>query len=155
MGGLSLDIRALDRRGYRESLSHQERLVAARLSGDIGDQLLLTEHDPVVTVGRGGDLDQLRVGEARLTAEGIGLYQVDRGGGASLNGRVVCALGDRGIGRASHPQGRHDDGNELQGLESPRIHGDSSSFQGKRHKHIQYNILEGLYHLGKKTGETA
>ena len=43
----------LGRVRYAEALALQERLLEARVRGEIGDTLLLLEHEPVVTLGRG------------------------------------------------------------------------------------------------------
>ena len=43
----------LGRVRYAEALALQERLLEARVAGEIGDTVLLLEHDPVVTL-RGG-----------------------------------------------------------------------------------------------------
>ena len=40
---------------YREALALQKRLVAERAAGTSGDRLLLLEHPPVLTLGRGAD----------------------------------------------------------------------------------------------------
>src|SRR5450759_6025622 len=45
----------LGRTAYRDAWDLQHRLVAARYAGRIGDQLLLLEHDPVLTLGRNSD----------------------------------------------------------------------------------------------------
>lgn len=53
---------------------------------DRADHLLLMEFDPVVTIGRGGALDQLKVGADRLEKRGIKLVFCERGGGATFHG---------------------------------------------------------------------
>ena len=42
----------LGRIGYREAWQLQKELVEQRADGEIGDRLLLLEHDPVLTLGR-------------------------------------------------------------------------------------------------------
>ena len=71
---------------YRWALQLQERLVAARQREAVGDLLLLVEHRPVITFGRGGGAEDLRVPEATLHRQGISLIQTDRGGRATYHG---------------------------------------------------------------------
>ena len=44
-----LDVRRLGRTSYEEAYDLQKELVEARVEDRIGDVLILTEHDPVVT----------------------------------------------------------------------------------------------------------
>jgi lipoate-protein ligase B len=71
---------------YAEALALQERLVDARRRGAGPDRLLLLEHPPVVTLGRGFRGASLRVREAELARRGIGLFRVARGGDATFHG---------------------------------------------------------------------
>jgi len=48
--------------------------------------LLLLEHPPVVTLGRGAHEENLRVPRARLVAEGVELHEVSRGGDVTWHG---------------------------------------------------------------------
>jgi lipoyl(octanoyl) transferase len=48
-----LAVRDLGRMPYRAAWALQKELVEARLAGDAPDTLLLVEHEPVITVGRG------------------------------------------------------------------------------------------------------
>ena len=57
---------------YATALALQERLVEARIAGAIEDCLLLLEHPPVVTLGRGAKRDHLLVSEELLASEGVG-----------------------------------------------------------------------------------
>jgi lipoyl(octanoyl) transferase len=75
----TLEVRRLGRTPYAEAHALQEELVAARLRGDVGDLLLLTEHDPVITVGRGRG-PELAQGCA------IPVIEVERGGEATYHG---------------------------------------------------------------------
>lgn len=66
---------------YVAALSWQRRLQVARQAKIIPDTLLLLEHTPVVTVGRGSrDLTDLTAGEDGLASRGIALAMTDRGG---------------------------------------------------------------------------
>lgn len=93
---------------YRLALRLQERLVAARQRGAVGDLLLLVQHPPVVTLGRGSGADDLRVREALLRRLGVGLVQTDRGGRATYHGPgqlVVYPI--LKLGTPAHPYDPH------------------------------------------------
>ena len=65
----------------------QTRLVAARREGILDrDIMLLTEHQPVFTLGRRGGLDNLMVPTAYLDGAGIPVFQVERGGNITYHG---------------------------------------------------------------------
>ena len=71
---------------YKESWRLQENLAMARASGAIGDTLLMLQHPPVITVGRGGgDKDVLATAPA-LRQLGIRVLPTDRGGRATYHG---------------------------------------------------------------------
>lgn len=71
---------------YRWALSLMERLAEARRQDQIGDLILLVEHPPVITLGRGGGSEDLRVSEEELSRKGVGLFQTERGGRATYHG---------------------------------------------------------------------
>ena len=71
---------------YDEAYLRQKAWVGERISGRASDRLVLVEHPPVVTIGRSGSTEDLRVPEATLHEEGIALKQVDRGGMATFHG---------------------------------------------------------------------
>jgi lipoyl(octanoyl) transferase len=65
----------------------QTRLVAARRNGILDcDAILLTEHQPVFTLGRRGGLDNLIASVACLDEVGVPLFQVERGGSITYHG---------------------------------------------------------------------
>jgi lipoate-protein ligase B len=74
-----LEVRRLGRTAYPDAHALQKRLVEERLRGEIGDQLVLTEHEPVVTLGRGADA-------AAFAALDLPVVQVERGGDATYHG---------------------------------------------------------------------
>lgn len=76
----------LGRVRYAEALALQERLVEARVRGAIGDTLLLLEHDPVVTLGRGAHEENLLVPRDRLATLGVDLHETARGGDFTFHG---------------------------------------------------------------------
>jgi lipoyl(octanoyl) transferase len=76
----------LGRVRYAEALALQERLLEERVRGAIDDTLLLLEHDPVVTLGRGAREENVLVSRARLTALGVDLHETGRGGDVTYHG---------------------------------------------------------------------
>jgi lipoate-protein ligase B len=78
-----LQARWLGRCAYSEALARQEALVAAVAVGAAPEQILLLEHPPVYTLGRGADAVDLRDAPERL---GVPVFRVGRGGGATFHG---------------------------------------------------------------------
>ncbi|HWP35528.1 MAG TPA: lipoyl(octanoyl) transferase LipB, partial [Thermodesulfobacteriota bacterium] len=76
----------LGRIGYEEALALQRRLARARQAGAVPDLLLLCEHPPVVTLGRGGRPEHLLVPPAELVRRGIACVAVERGGDVTYHG---------------------------------------------------------------------
>ncbi len=93
----------LGRVPYREAWDLQHRLSAARADGRIGDQLLLLEHEAVLTIGRHGDAGHVRVPAPELQARGIELIRVERGGEVTYHGPgqlvayPIVSLTERGL----------------------------------------------------------
>jgi lipoyl(octanoyl) transferase len=52
----------------------------------VGDTLLLLEHDPVVTIGKGGDLAHVPGGAEALRARGVAFAETGRGGDVTYHG---------------------------------------------------------------------
>lgn len=65
---------------YEDAYRVQKDLVARRKLGEIDDSLIITEHHPVFTIGRTGNLANLLVDEAALGKAGMSVVRVDRGG---------------------------------------------------------------------------
>jgi len=74
-----LEVRRLGRTRYEEAHALQLELVDARSEGRTGDVLILTEHDPVVTVGRGARREE-------LGGLDVPIVEVERGGEATYHG---------------------------------------------------------------------
>jgi lipoyl(octanoyl) transferase len=91
----------LGRVPYRDAWELQHRLVAARRAGRIGDQLLLLEHDPVLTLGRHSDPSHVLAAPSDLAARGIEVIRTERGGEVTyhgpgqLTGYAIVKLADR------------------------------------------------------------
>lgn len=76
----------LGRIGYREAHALQKRLVGERADDRIGDQLLLSEHPAVLTLGRNSDPSHVLASPAELQARNIEVIQVERGGEVTYHG---------------------------------------------------------------------
>ena len=76
-----LEVRQIGFTPYREAHALQRRLLEQRVRGEIGDVLVLTEHEPVVTVGRGTPDD-----ERPAVWHGVDVVEVERGGEATYHG---------------------------------------------------------------------
>ncbi len=79
----------LDRLGtvaYEPTWELQEELATQRRERRIGDRLLLLEHFPVFTLGRGGDEANLLAPPERLREMGADLVRIDRGGDITFHG---------------------------------------------------------------------
>lgn len=88
MTGVSRTITAhwLGRIGYDEAHKLQEKLVAERIEGKIGDTLLLLEHDAVITLGRSAKSENVTVSEEERAVKGVELYETGRGGDVTYHG---------------------------------------------------------------------
>ena len=74
-------------RSYGEVLELQRRLCRARQSGHLADDLLLlVEHEPVVTLGRGTKATSLPMPPEAIRARGVEVFEVERGGDVTFHG---------------------------------------------------------------------
>lgn len=85
-GGRTLTVRWLGLTPYEEASALQRMLAEQLLAGQIGNQLLLLEHPPVYTMGRGGEARHLGAGPDALRAAGAEYHDVDRGGSVTFHG---------------------------------------------------------------------
>jgi lipoate-protein ligase B len=77
----------LGRRAYGEVLDLQRALARRRIAGEIGDDLLLlVEHEPIVTLGRGTRAASLPLPPAELARRGVDVVEVERGGDVTWHG---------------------------------------------------------------------
>jgi lipoyl(octanoyl) transferase len=75
------------RTSYADALARQTELQAARLAGAAPDTLVLTEHEPVFTVGlRTGAAKHLVWDAAMLSREGVVVHETNRGGDITYHG---------------------------------------------------------------------
>lgn len=84
--GRVLDIRTLGLVPYGEALELQRTLATERIAGHIPDTLLLLEHPPVVTLGRGWKASSLPLDPDALRARGIEVFDIERGGDVTYHG---------------------------------------------------------------------
>jgi lipoyl(octanoyl) transferase len=71
---------------YDNGMRLQQKLVEMRQRDEIVDQLLLLEHPPVITLGRGGDVRNLLASPDFLRAEGVRFFETTRGGDITYHG---------------------------------------------------------------------
>ena len=84
-GGI-LTVERLGTVAYRPTWELQDELADQRRGRRIGDRLLLLEHFPVYTIGRGGDASNLLATPERLREIGAELIRIDRGGDITYHG---------------------------------------------------------------------
>ena len=83
---IDFEARDLGRLGYREAWEMQRSVHAEVADGTRPPTLLLVEHDPVITFGRKGGREHLRVAEEALRARGFALHDIERGGDVTYHG---------------------------------------------------------------------
>ena len=71
---------------YLPTWELQDELADQRRGRRIGDRLLIVEHFPVYTIGRGGDEANLLASPQRLRELGAEYHRVDRGGDVTFHG---------------------------------------------------------------------
>jgi lipoyl(octanoyl) transferase len=82
-----LRARWLGRVAYRDAWALQQSLATARADGTLEeDQLLLLEHDPVLTLGRNASEAHVLALPALLAERGIEVLRVERGGEVTYHG---------------------------------------------------------------------
>lgn len=82
-----LSVLDLGRRRYGEVLDLQREMARQRLAGELQDDvLILVEHEPVVTLGRGTRATSLPVAVAELPSRGVEVFEVERGGDVTFHG---------------------------------------------------------------------
>jgi lipoyl(octanoyl) transferase len=71
---------------YENGMKLQQKLVELRQREEIDDQLLLLEHPAVITLGRGGKLDNLLATPELLASSGVRFFETTRGGDITYHG---------------------------------------------------------------------
>ncbi len=82
----------LGRMRYGDALALQERLVEARVRGEVEDTLLLLEHEPVITLGRGAHAQNVLATEEARALLGVDYFETGRGGDVTYHapGQLVA-----------------------------------------------------------------
>lgn len=81
-----LQVEWLGRMEYRAAWELQRERAARRLAGEIPDTLLLLEHPPTITLGRGAHAEHLIAEPEELARLGVAVVESDRGGDVTYHG---------------------------------------------------------------------
>ena len=81
-----INLLSLGRISYADGLAIQQRVIAARKAGEVGDTLLMLEHPPVLTLGRNARRENILASDELLRAKGVELFEVNRGGDVTYHG---------------------------------------------------------------------
>lgn len=82
----TLRVHRLGRVEYEDGLALQKGFFLARKGRSTGDTLLLLEHPPVLTLGRGGKGTNILASQEVLAAAGVRVHETDRGGDVTYHG---------------------------------------------------------------------
>ncbi len=82
----TLTVYRLGRVEYEDGLQLMKLFGEARRQGLCGDVLLLLEHPPVLTLGRAARRANIVASDERLAAEGVEIFETDRGGDVTYHG---------------------------------------------------------------------
>jgi len=81
-----LRVMDLGLREYERVWDLQKDLLKKRIAGEVMDTLILVEHPPVITLGRGASEEDILVSPEYLARRKISLFRVERGGKATFHG---------------------------------------------------------------------
>jgi lipoyl(octanoyl) transferase len=82
----SIEIIKLGTTDYRQAWDLQKRFFEKVVKERSQNYLILTEHHPVITIGKTGSLKNLLTKPAHLSSKGIELVEIDRGGDITFHG---------------------------------------------------------------------
>lgn len=88
----TIELLDLGLRPYAEVWSIQRERQRALIDGKGEEALIVCEHHPVITLGRSTKADSLLVARESLAANGVELFEVERGGDATFHapGQIVA-----------------------------------------------------------------
>jgi lipoyl(octanoyl) transferase len=81
----NLSIKDLGISDYGKTLELQKAMLRQRISAEIPNSVLLTEHNPVITLGARESENKLLADQKSITDSGISIYPVRRGGGTTAH----------------------------------------------------------------------
>jgi len=76
----------LGRTRFKDAWDLQKEIVDLRYANKLPDCLILTEHEPVITMGRATIHENILFPEEELRARGVDLHAVERGGDVTFHG---------------------------------------------------------------------
>ena len=76
----------LGRMAYAPALDVQRDIHSKRITGQTSDTLLFVEHDPVLTLGRNSNEDNIITSRDALASAGVRVFQAERGGDVTYHG---------------------------------------------------------------------
>ncbi len=116
------------RTAYLDALALQREVHERRKAGLCDDTLILTEHEPVLTLGRGADRRHILADGAHLSSLGIDVVSVERGGDVTYHGPgqlVAYPIVDlNGFGRDIHAYVRALEESAIRLLDAYRVRGE-------------------------------
>lgn len=86
MSKRSIEVIRLGRIRYAAAIELMEKRVEDRLADRSGDTLFLLEHEPVLTMGRRANEENIVVNRDALAARGIEVFETGRGGDVTYHG---------------------------------------------------------------------
>ncbi|AQQ69978.1 Octanoyltransferase [Limihaloglobus sulfuriphilus] len=84
-GSSVLSIRDLGITDYGKALELQKTMLSRRILGEIPNTVMITEHNPVITLGARESENKLVAAPERIEEAGISIYPVRRGGGTTAH----------------------------------------------------------------------
>lgn len=83
---MKLNVLYLGKCDYKVALDIQYRILEKVQNEEMDDTLILVEHPPVITLGRNATESNVLFSEEELQNNGIGLYNINRGGDVTYHG---------------------------------------------------------------------
>lgn len=82
----NITIKYIGRKSYTETWDLQKTLVDQISNNNTSETIILVEHNPVITLGRTGNISNLLYSEDILKEKGIEFYRIERGGDITYHG---------------------------------------------------------------------